>query len=164
METEFLKSDIKFGINWFPFQENPNILSFAYILFRMSILSWLMILLFSFPMYLHFGNLNFVNDFKLYFVFCFALFEEQSRWLFSGKSENVIKSSVLFFVLITVFEFFAFYKPGISSLFDHLFGRIPSISLHAFNGFLSFLYHRKFKNLFVFILALVLHIAFNMVF
>lgn len=159
----FLKSNEVFGLNWFPFQSTPNLLSFLYLLLRMTILSWAILIFGAAPIYYYTDNLEFIEKFGFIVVGVFAVFEEQSRWLYINKSSNITRDSSIFFLFLVLFETFGFFIGSDADIETYVIVRAPSILLHAINCVISVHSFRSQTRIYHFCIAVIIHVAFNMV-
>lgn len=160
--NSLLTSTDKRGVNWLPFYESPGVVTFLYAFVRMNFLIWIPIFIVAAPFYFsdNFGSLQKIGyPLVIWFVF----WEEQTRWLFASNSSHPIRSAVTFFILIVAAENMLFWTSFEGEFSSFLYGRIPSIIIHAFSTLvlISSLKCDRIRLFFGFLIALFSHSIFN---
>lgn len=161
---DFLSIDFIFRMNWISNPAKPGVFDFFLVTFRSVILAWLTFFIIYLIWYKGSGVHEFDRTEFTWFIFIYAFFEEQSRWVFSSAADNKARSCLLFFLSIVVLETLLFWITSKEiAFFDYIKIRTGSIIVHAVNTWLCYTSnkHEPVKRFFLFFVAISIHCLMN---
>jgi hypothetical protein len=164
INLDFLSMDFIFRINWISNPSKPGVFDFFVVTIRSVAFAWITFFIIYSIWYKGSG----IREFDLieftWFIFVYAFFEEQSRWIFSSAAENSVRSCLIFFFLMVTLETLLFWVISQEvGFFDYIKARVGSIITHAVNTWLCYVSNRYnfVKKFFLFSIAVSFHCLMN---
>lgn len=136
---DFLSVNFIFKINWISNPSKPGVFDFFVTIARSVAFAWIVFFIVYSVKYKNSGAREFDGAELTAFVFVYAFFEEQSRWIFSSMADSTRRACLLFFFLIVATETSSFWilSPG-ENFFEYMKVRTGSVIVHGVNAWICY--------------------------
>jgi len=164
MSFDFLSANFLFNLNWISNPSRPGVFDFFFTIARSVVFAWIVFLFLYLVEYRSSGVREFSRMELAGFVVVYALFEEQSRWIFSSVADNPGRACTIFFIFIVVAETTSFWmlSPRVDFV-DYIMVRSGSVIVHGINAWICYMSMKcNFKRkIILFSVAVAFHVYMN---